>query len=187
MVEGPGAAITRLLIAWKDGNPAALDQLTPLVYEELHRVASVYLKQERPGHLLQPTALVHEAWLQLKGSSSVNWESRKHFLGIAARLMRQILVQHARSELALKRGGGARPQPLDTVVDLGSSSSRELVALDDALAELASHDERKSRVVELHYFGGLQVAEIASLLEVSEATVNRDLRMARAWLRTRVI
>lgn len=186
MSERSGNAITRLLFEWRGGDASALDRLTPLVYSELKRLAAGYLKRERQGHTLQPTALVHEAWMQLGGASEVDWENRQHFLGIAARIMRQILVQHARAQMAEKRGGGLEHDALDEMAGPVAITCQGMVALDDALAELAALDERKSRILELHYFGGLTMGEIAALLEVSESTVTREMRMARAWLRRQV-
>lgn len=179
-------AVTSLLQAWRAGDASAFSRLTPLVYGELHKLAGAYLRRQRPGHTLQPTALVHEAWIRLERASGVDWENRKHFLGIAARVMRQVLVQHARADLALKRGGGARHNPIDELAENAAVTCQGMVALDEALSELAVRDERKSKAIELHYFGGLTVEEIASLLETSESTVTRDLRMARAWLRKQV-
>ena len=174
--------ITQLLLAWRNGEAAALAQLTPLVYQELHKLAHGYLNRERPGHTLQPTALIHEAYLRLVEQNVEHWQSRAHFYGVAAHLMRQILVEHARSRNAGKRGGGAVKLALEEALDYAPEQAAELVALDDALASLAARDERKCRVIELRYFGGLSVEETAQVLGVSIPTVVRDQRMAQAWL-----
>lgn len=175
-------AITKLLMDWRQGSQAALDQLTPLVYRELRRIAASHLRRERDGHTLQPTALVNEFYLQLAGVSNLEWKDRAHFLAIASYLMRQILVQHARQHNAAKRGGGAAKLSLDEALTVSEDGSAEVVALDDALRELARFDERKSRIVEMHYFGGLKAAEIAEVLDISVTTVGRELKLAHAWL-----
>jgi RNA polymerase sigma factor (TIGR02999 family) len=175
-------AITRLLVDWRGGDKAALDQLTPLVHGELRRLAAGYLRRERADHTLQPTALVNELYMQLASMAKLEWRDRAHFLGIAAYLMRQILVQHARGHRAAKRGGGARKLGLDEALTVSEDGSEEVVRLDDALRELAKWDERKSRIVEMHYFGGLKAEEMAEVLGVSVTTIGRDLRMAHAWL-----
>jgi RNA polymerase sigma factor (TIGR02999 family) len=172
--------VTRLLHEWASGGESALDALTPLVYAELRRLAESYLRREKPGHTLQPTALVHEAYLRLVDQSPPNWENRSHFYGVAARLMRQILVDHARHRQAGKRAG--HKVPLEEVVTLHQERSKELVSLDIALNELQKIDPRKCRVVELRYFGGLSMEEIAQSLEVSAVTVRRDMRLAEVWL-----
>jgi len=172
--------VTRLLGEWANGNQQALDRLTPLVYVELRQLAAHYLRQERPDHTLQPTALVHEAYLRLVDQQSPNWRDRSHFFGVAARLMRQILVDHARRRQAGKRGG--RHVPLEETVSFARERSADLIALDDSLSALGKLDPRKCRAVELRYFGGLPMEEIARTLEVSPITVRRDLRMAEAWL-----
>jgi RNA polymerase sigma-70 factor (ECF subfamily) len=172
--------VTRLLHEWASGGESALEALTPLVYAELRRLAESYLRREKPGHTLQPTALVHEAYLRLVDQSPPNWENRSHFYGVAARLMRQILVDHARHRKAGKRAG--HNVPLEEVVTLHQERSKELVALDIALNELEKIDPRKCRVVELRYFGGLSMEEIAQSLEVSAVTVRRDMRAAEVWL-----
>ena len=173
--------VTLLLAEWAKGNQKALDDLTPLVYRELRRLAASYLRKERQGHTLQPTALVHEAYVRLVDQSNPTWQSRSHFFGVAARLMRQILVDHARRKQAGKRAG--IKVPFDEAVSFRRERSRDLVALDSALTELDKIDPRKCKAVELRYFGGLSMEEIAHTLEVSEITVRRDLRMAEAWLR----
>lgn len=175
-----GHKVTQLLIEWERGNPQALDELTPLVYAELRKLAASYLRKERPDHTLQPTALVHEAYLRLVGQENVNWESRSHFFGVAARLMRQILVDHARRLQAGKRAG--RKVSLEDTVSLVEGRSANLTALDDALTLLENFDARKCKVVELRYFGGLEVEEISQALQVSPVTVRRDLKVAESWL-----
>ncbi len=175
-----GHKVTQLLIEWGRGNPQALDELTPLVYAELRKLAASYLRKERPDHTLQPTALVHEAYLRLVGQENVNWESRSHFFGVAARLMRQILVDHARRLQAGKRAG--RKVSLEDTVSLVEGRSANLTALDDALTLLENFDARKCKVVELRYFGGLEVEEISQALQVSPVTVRRDLKVAESWL-----
>jgi len=177
-----GQPISQLLQRWNDGDRAALEELTPLVYGELHRMAHRYIAQQLPGHTLQTTALIHEAYLKLAGHAEKQWENRAHFFGVAAQAMRHILVDYARTQSREKRGGGARAVSLDEALTLGPQQGRELVALDDALNDLAKLDLRKSRVVELRFFGGLEEPEIAAVLNVSQRTVSSDWRMARAWL-----
>jgi RNA polymerase sigma-70 factor, ECF subfamily len=172
--------VTLLLAEWAKGNQKALNELTPLVYRELRQLAARYLRRERQGHTLQPTALVHEAYLRLVDQSNPNWQNRSHFYGVAARLMRQILVDHARGKRAGKRAGVQ--VPLDQTVSFERSRSRDLIALDAGLAALEKIDPRKCKAVELLYFGGLSTEEIAQVLDVSAMTVRRDLRMAEAWL-----
>jgi RNA polymerase sigma-70 factor, ECF subfamily len=174
--------ITERLIAWGAGDRAALDQLLPIVYQELRRIAGNYLRRENPGHTLQPTALVHEAWLRLIDQTRVNWRNRAQFFGVAAQLMRRILVDHAKTKHREKRGGDAVKFSLDDVINLSQERAADLLALDDALDGLARIDGRKSRVVELRYFGGFSVEETAQILEVSPETVMRDWKMAKAWL-----
>lgn len=174
------ANVTQLLLATSRGDLAAVDHLTPLVYEELRRLARSYLSKERPNFTLQPTALVHEAYLKLADRTQLELRDRAHFFAIAARAMRQILVDHWRRRHAVKRGGGTH-LPLEGF-DVSSARPASLLALDDALQSLSSLDQRKARVVEMRYFGGLTTEEIASVLAVSEATVGRDLRLAQAWL-----
>jgi RNA polymerase sigma-70 factor, ECF subfamily len=173
--------VTLLLAEWAEGNQKALDDLTPLVYRELRKLAAGYLRKERQGHTLQPTALVHEAYVRLVDQTNPTWQSRSHFFGVAARLMRQILVDHARRKHAGKRAG--MNVPFNEAVSSREERSRDLVALDSGLTELEKIDPRKCKAVELRYFGGLSMDEIAHTLEVSEITVRRDLRMAEAWLR----
>jgi RNA polymerase sigma-70 factor, ECF subfamily len=174
--------VTQLLLAWRSGDEQALAQLTPLVYDQLHRLAARYLRRERDGHTLQPTALVNEAYLQLIDQQRVAWQNRAHFIGIAAHLMRQILVNHARARAAAKRGHGIAALPLDEAKDVPHKTAPDVIALDDALQALARFDERKSRIVELRYFGGLSLEELAEVTHLSVATIRRDLRMAEAWL-----
>ncbi len=172
--------VTRLLADWANGNQGALDALTPLVYKELRQLAAAYLRKERQGHTLQPTALVHEAYLRLVDQTHPTWQNRSHFYGVAARLMRQILVDHARRKQAGKRG--AFKVSLDEAVSFQQDRSQDLLALDIGLDALGKLDPRKCKAVELRYFGGLSMDEIANSLNISEITVRRDLRMAEAWL-----
>jgi RNA polymerase sigma factor (TIGR02999 family) len=181
MREGSAAQVTDLLIAWSDGDKAAYDQLVPLVYDELHRLAHRYMSRERPGHTLQTTALVDEAYLRLV-DEKIRWQNRSHFFAIAAHVMRRILVDYARRRGYAKRGGGAQQVELDEAMLMARERSSELVALDDALKRLAEFDARKSRVVELRFFGGLSVEETADVLKVSVNTIKRDWSTARAWL-----
>jgi len=174
--------VTGLLLAWGRGDSSALQKLTPLVYRELHALAHRNMLRERPGHTLQTTALVHEAYLRLIDTQHVQWRDRTHFFAMSARLMRRILVDFARSRGYQKRGGGARPVSLDENVDVAHERNADLVALDDALAALAAVDPRKSRVVEMKFFGGLTAEEIAEVLAVSPDTVLRDWSLAKSWL-----
>ena len=174
--------ITRLLLAWGDGDESALEALTPLVYEELRRRAHRYMGGERVGHTLQTTALVNEAYLRLVDSRRVRWQNRAHFFAVSAELMRRILVDFARSRGYQKRGGGARHVELDEAAVVADERGAEVVALDEALRALAELDARQSRVVELRYFGGLSDSETAEVLKVSVGTVRRDWTLARAWL-----
>jgi RNA polymerase sigma-70 factor, ECF subfamily len=174
--------ITQLLIAWCDGDKTALDKLTPLVERELHRIARHYMRRENPGHTLQTTALVNEAYIRLVNQRDVRWQNRAHFFGIAAQIMRRILLNHARNRHRVKRGGGATQVSLSEAAVVSEEKSAELIALDEALERLAEVDERKARVVELRYFGGLSVEEAAEVLGVSQVTVMRDWNMAKAWL-----
>lgn len=182
MAEAP-TNITQLLVTWSTGrDKSALDQITPLVYRELRKLADSYLRRERSDHTLQPTALIHEAYMRMVDQSLPEWRSRAHFFGVAAQLMRQILCDHARAKQAAKRGGGDKKVVLLEAVNYSDERSAELVALDDALKDLATLDERKAKVVELRYFGGLSIAETAEALDISVATVGRELRFAEAWL-----
>lgn len=178
----PDHTVTRLLRQWSDGDQSVLDELTPLVYQELRRLAESYFRRERPDHTLQPTALVHEAWLRLVDQGQPEWNSRSHFYSFAAHLMRQILVDHARSARAQKRGGGEQSVPVSEI-DVGSPAPDiNLLALDEALTRLAQIDERKVRVIELRFFSGMTTEEIAEALDTSTRTVERELQLARAWL-----
>jgi RNA polymerase sigma factor (TIGR02999 family) len=174
--------ITELLLAWSNGDQAALERLTPLVYQELYRLAKGYMRGERPGHTLQTTALVHEVYLRLVDVSRMRWQNRAHFFAICAQLMRQILVDFARARHNLKRGGELQRVSLDEALEIAQGQEADLVALDEALKHLAAIDPRKSRVVELRFFGGLSVEETAEVLQVSPDTVMRDWRLAKIWL-----
>ncbi len=175
--------ITRLLESWSQGDQQAIEKLVPLVYDDLHRLARRYISDERPGHTLQTTALVNEAYLRLVGSTQANWEGRTHFFAACAQIMRRILVDWARSRQAQKRGGDTPKLELDDALAAAAKAGTDLVAVDDALRALADIDSRKSQVVELRFFGGLSVKETAEVLKVSVETVNRDWRLARSWLR----
>jgi len=183
---GAGAAeqdVTRLLVAWRDGEREAFDALLPLVYAELRRVASSALRGERAGHTLQTTALVHEAYVRLVGAD-VAWDGSRHFMRVAARAMRRVLVDHARKRSSQRRGSGAVAVDLDSLEGVlpSAATPEDVIDLDEALERLLALEERKGRIVELHYFGGLSYEEVAVALDISPATVHRDLRMARAWL-----
>jgi RNA polymerase sigma factor (TIGR02999 family) len=182
-MPSPADDITNLLLAWSEGDQAALDQLMPLVYSELHRLAQSYLQRERSDHSMQATALVNEAYLRLVDAQRVRWENRAHFFAISARVLRQILVDFARRRSYQKRGGGMRPLSLDATLIVGESPDDNLAALDEALERLAEIDARKSQVVELRFFGGLTVEETAEVLKVSAETVKRDWRLAKSWLK----
>jgi RNA polymerase sigma factor (TIGR02999 family) len=171
-----------LLERWNDGDESARDQLVPLVYEELRRIARRCLAGQRSGHTLQPTALVHEAYLRLVGRGSVNWQSRMHFFAAAAQMMRQILVDHARRHIAAKRGGGAITVVLGEDLALPEKASLDLLALDDAMKRLATLDARQCQIVELRFFGGLSIAETAQAVDISPATTKREWTTARLWL-----
>jgi RNA polymerase sigma factor (TIGR02999 family) len=177
----PPTPITALLQEWRSGSRAALERLTPVVYRELRQLARGYLAGERKGHTLQATALVHEAYLRLV-DTDVSWRDRAHFFAVAARLIRRILVDHARARGRAKRRGGDRVD-LDDALLVSPEPPRDVVLLDQAIDALAANDPRKAQVVELHFFGGLTYAEIAEAVGISEATVDRDLRLAKAWLR----
>jgi RNA polymerase sigma factor (TIGR02999 family) len=174
--------VTRMLVAWSEQTPGAEDALFPLVYDELRRIASLHLQRERACHTLQPTALVHEAYLRLIDQTRVTWQNRSHFFGVAATMMRRILINHARGRATEKRGGVQHRLSLEDADVPVEQCAADLLALDEALERLADLDGRKSRVVELLYFGGLQVKEVAEVLKVSEKTVKRDWDMARSWL-----
>jgi RNA polymerase sigma factor (TIGR02999 family) len=182
--EQANGDLTALLLEWAEGDKAALDRLTPLVYDEIRRIAHRYIQREREGHTLQTTALVHEAYVRLAGSQNVAWQNRSHFFAVTAQVMRRILIDHARRRQYLKHGGEAQRVPFDSlpVALMSQPRAAELLALDEALAELAKLDERKGAVVELRYFGGLSLEETAEVLEISPMTVRRDWRAAKAWL-----
>jgi RNA polymerase sigma factor (TIGR02999 family) len=182
MTEESPQEITQLLLAWGQGDQTALARLAPLVQAELHRLASRYMNRERAGHVLQTTALVNEAYLRLIDQRRVQWQNRAHFFGVAAQLMRRILVDFARAQHYQKRGGVAERLAFDEALAISQEREADLVALDDALTALAALDARKSRVVELRFFGGLSVAETAEALKVSPETVMRDWSTAKAWL-----
>ena len=174
--------VTQILKEWSAGDSTAADKLMPLVYEELRRLARSYLARERADHTLQATALVHEAYLRLADARELDWKDRAHFYGIAARLMRRILVDHARSHQAAKRGGLMQKYPLEEAGEMPGTGATDLVALDNALEELTRIYPRKSQVVELKFFGGLEANEIAEVLQISEKTVLRDWKFAKLWL-----
>ena len=174
--------VTRILNDLSAGNPAAPDRLMPLVYEELRRLASRYLNRERPDHTLQPTALVHEAYLRLVDQTQVTWQNRAHFIGVAAQMMRRILVDHARLHKVEKRGGHRRKLSLDEAVSFEERRDVDLIALDDALADLGRLDPQQCRIVELRFFAGLTLDETAEVIGISRSTVKREWVMAKAWL-----
>lgn len=178
---------TSLLHRASAGDPSALSRLAPLIYDELRALAAAGLQRERPDHTLQPTALAHEAYLRLIDQTRVQWADKRHFMAVAAEVIRRILVDHARAHKAAKRGGDAAREPLDAACLLSADGRLDVADLDDALKELASLHERQARVVELKFFGGLEVPDIATLLEVSERTVVGDWRFARAWLEERLM
>jgi RNA polymerase sigma factor (TIGR02999 family) len=174
--------ITRLLQGWSDGDEQALAKLTPVLYKELHRMAHRYMRQERPGHTLQTTALINEAYLRLIGWKNVRWQNRAQFFGVSAQLMRKILVDFARSRNYAKRGSGARVVSLEDVPVVPRDRARDILALDDALQRLADIDPRKSQIVELRFFGGLSLEETAEVLKVSSRTIRREWDLAKAWI-----
>jgi len=184
MMEKPSEPqeVTRLLLAWNDGDEGALEKLVPVVYQELRRLAGRQMRRERPDHSLQVTALINEAYLRLVDLQNVQWQNRAHFFALCARLMRRILVDFARARHYAKRGGGAQAIPLDQSVVVSPQSSKDLVAVDDALKALAQVDDRKAQVVELRFFGGLTEKEAAEVLKVSAETVRRDWKLAKVWL-----
>jgi RNA polymerase sigma factor (TIGR02999 family) len=182
MAIPPPQDVSRLLIAWSNGDEEAHEQLMPLVYEELRRLAHRHLGRERAGHTLQTTALVHEAYLRLIDQKEVRWQNRAHFFAVAAQMMRRILVDYARSRRFAKRGGGAQQVSLDEAMVVSNGRAADVVALDEALNALAEFDVRKSRMVELRFFGGLSIEETAEVLKVSPGTVMRDWTLAKAWL-----
>jgi RNA polymerase sigma factor (TIGR02999 family) len=182
MADVPTQLVTRLLARWKDGDEAALQELVPIVHEELRRLARRQMAGERPGHTLQPTALVNEAYLRLADLNRMQWQDRAHFFAMAARLMRRILVDAARSRAYQKRGGGVKQVSFTETLEVAASQPTDVVALDEALEALAQVDERKSRVVEMRFFGGLSIEETAEVLSVSRETVKRDWTFAKMWL-----
>jgi RNA polymerase sigma factor (TIGR02999 family) len=182
MTEAQTHEVTQLLIDWSNGDQAALDKLVPAVDRELRRLAHHYMRGERPDHTLQTTALVNEAFVRLVNRKSIQWQNRAHFFGIAAQLMRTILVDHARSHACAKRGGGAGRLELDEALAVSQQKASEVIALDDALKALALIDPQQSRIVELRFFGGLTVEEAAEVLHVSPATIKREWSSAKAWL-----
>lgn len=182
MSEPTAHEITQLLRAWSGGDPSALDRLAPLVYAELHRLARSYMRGERAGHTLQSTALINEAWLRLIDWKNVEWQSRAHFFGVAAQMMRRILVDFARERGAIRRGRAAEQVTLEEAVFVSDKRGAEILALDEALNALAGFDERKSKIVEMRFFGGLDVKETAEVLKLSSRTVKREWNLARAWL-----
>ena len=173
--------VTRLLKEWRGGNRQALDELTPIVYDELRRLAAHRLQGERPGHTLQATALVHEAYMRLI-QADIEWHDRAHFYAVAARVLRRVLVEYARMHASQKRGGGKAPMPLDEALEVGTEATSTVLELDEALERLAALDRRKSDVLELLFFGGLTYDETAAALDISAATVHRELKLAKAWL-----
>ncbi|HEX4950780.1 MAG TPA: sigma-70 family RNA polymerase sigma factor [Blastocatellia bacterium] len=178
----PAQDVTQLLVNWSNGDQAALDELLPLVNDELRRLAKRYLRREAPGHTLQPTALVNEAYLRLINQQHVEWQNRAHFFGIAAQLMRRILIDHARHYQYAKRGGGALRVSLNEAAAITETQTAELLAVDEALEKLTAMDARKGRIVELRFFGGLSLDETAAVLNISSPTVQREWRAAKAWL-----
>lgn len=182
MASSAKQQVTQLLVAWGDGDKSALDELIPLVEAELHGLARRYLRREQPGHTLQTTALVNEAYLRLVDYKDIRWQNRAHFFAVSAQVMRRILVEHARHRHSLKRGGARHQVSLDEAAAIPLDRPADLIALDDALKELAIFDARKHEVVELRFFGGLSVEETAEVLKVSRLTVLRDWQTAKAWL-----
>ena len=182
MSPEPAADVTQLLVRWSMGNQAALDELMPLVYGELHRLASAYLRRERPDHTLQSTALVHEAFMKLVNQHEVEWRNRAHFYGIAAQMIRRILVDYARSHHAEKRGSGAVKLALDEALAVPLQKDLDLLGLNDSLEQLAKMDPRQNRIVELRFFAGLSIEETAEVMQLSPATIKREWNSARAWL-----
>jgi RNA polymerase sigma-70 factor (ECF subfamily) len=181
---GGSPSVSELLIAWGRGEPAALEQLTPRVYGELHKLARAYLRRGSSGQSLQPTALINEAFLRLLDQAQpVQWENRAHFFGIAARLMRMILVDHARAHHAVKRGGAAAAVTLDDCIAVSPGRAPDVLEIDEALERLAAVDARKAKVIEMRFFGGMDREEVAAALGLTVSTVKRDLRLGEAWLR----
>jgi len=178
--------VTELLVAWGNGDKKALDQLMPVVYRELHRLAHRHIAYEDAGHTLQTTALVHEAYLRLVGQQKVQWQNRGHFFAIAAQMMRRVLVDYARSRRYAKRGGGVRNVSFDETLVVSDGRPADVIALDEALTTLAEFDERKSKAIELRFFAGLDIEETAAILGVSPGTVHRDWTLAKAWLQREI-
>lgn len=174
--------VTQLLIEWSNGDKEALDQMMPLVYSELRRIAASHLRRERTEHTLQPTALVHEAYIRLINQQRANWQNRAQFFGVAAQMMRRILINHANERVAAKRGGGALKISLSEAESQMEITDSSLLALDESLTRLAQLDPRKSRIIELKFFGGLKIEEIAEVMQLSHATIEREWTLARAWL-----
>ncbi|HKX83969.1 MAG TPA: sigma-70 family RNA polymerase sigma factor [Pyrinomonadaceae bacterium] len=174
--------ITKLLLAWREGEPAALDRLMPIVYDELKRLASAYMRRQKPGHSLQTVDLVNEAYMRLIDSSRVNWQDRNHFYAIASQIMRRLLVDSARKRNSQKRGGGRAQITLDDNLEVAGGAGTDIVALDEAMKRLAALNPRQSRIIELRYFGGLTEEETAEVLGLSSRTIRRDWTVARAWL-----
>jgi RNA polymerase sigma-70 factor, ECF subfamily len=185
MVSSP-EDITRLLIAWSNGDQGAFSKLAPLVYDELRLIAARFMQRERQDHTLQPTALVNEAFLRLVKQNGIKWQNRAHFFGISAKLMRQILVEYARSRRTAKRDSGGLTLSLDEAIGVTREKPLDLIALDDALNRLNDIDPQKSRIVELRYFGGLNIEETAEVIGISPATIKREWSVARAWLHTQI-
>ncbi len=183
-MESAAHQVTRLLRKWSDGDESALDQLMPFVHDELHRLAHRHMRREKPGHVLQTSALINEAYLRLVDQPQIRWENRSHFFGIAARLMRSILVDDARKRNSAKRGGSLIQVPLDEAASLAQEQAANVTALNEALERLEAIDARQGQIVELRFFGGLSIEETANVLQVSPGTVMRDWTFARAWLRT---
>ena len=181
-MEAKPEGVTRLLINWRNGDKAALDQLMPLVYDELRRLARRFMGKERRDHTLQTSALINEAYLRLVDQDETPWQNRAHFFAVAAQVMRHILIDHARRYQFEKRGGGAQKVPLDELIIFAEGQAAELVALDEALASLATVDPRRSRIIELRFFGGLSIEETAEVMDLSPTTVQREWRAAKAWL-----
>jgi RNA polymerase sigma factor (TIGR02999 family) len=179
--------VTQMLMAWRKGDKTALDKLLPVVYDELHRIAGNYLRRERPNHTLQTTALVHEAYLRLADEQDIQWQNRTHFFAVAAQMMRRILVNYAVAQKTEKRGGDLFKLPLDEAILLPEKQNMDILALNDALNDLEIMDPRKSRIVELRFFAGLSNEEIAEVMEISLATVNREWRLIKAWLYNEVV
>jgi RNA polymerase sigma factor (TIGR02999 family) len=182
-MEQPAIQITQLLQCWSQGDEGAIERLMPLVYDELHRMARRYMSNEKPGHTLQATALVNEAYLRLVNAADANWQNRTHFFAVSAQVMRRILVDWARTRQAAKRGSDVPALELNEALAIPAQTGTDLVAVDDALRALALVDARKSQVVEMRFFGGLSIEETAEVLKVSRETVNRDWRLAKSWLR----